>query len=176
VDSAPVLERQWAQKSGLGWQGKNTLLLSQHVGSYFFLAEIIGNWAIEPDGPTTDHCGTCTRCIDACPTEAIVQPYVVDGSKCISYLTIELKEQVPQEFKNNLTEWAFGCDICQDVCPWNRFSTPHQEPRFEPSDSFLNLSKRDWQEMTAEVFTKHFQKSPLERAGLEKLKSTIFVE
>lgn len=176
VDSAPVLDKAWAKKGGLGWVGKNANIINKGNGSFFFIAELIIDLELAPDGPVKDYCGTCTACIDACPTEAIVQPYVVDGSKCISYLTIELKEQVPQEFKNNLTEWAFGCDICQDVCPWNRFSTPHQEPRFEPSDSFLNLSKRDWQEMTSEVFTKHFQKSPLKRAGLEKLKSTIFVE
>ncbi len=169
VDSAPVMERQWAQKSGLGWQGKNTLLLSKNVGSYFFLAEIIGNWAIEPDGPTTDHCGTCTRCIDACPTQAL-SPYQLDASKCISYLTIELKDQIPAEFDGKSEGWIFGCDICQEVCPWNRFSKPHAEPKFNAQSSWENIK---WEEITEEIFQKLMEKSPIKRTKFDGLKRNI---
>lgn len=169
VDSAPVLDRAWAKKSGLGWIGKNTNLINKSSGSFFFIAELIIDLNLEPDGPIKDYCGTCTACIDACPTEAIPAPYVVDGSKCISYLTIELKENIPAEFKNKMDDWAFGCDICQDVCPWNRFSKPHQETLFEPNDSFLNMNKKDWMDMTEEVFQKTFKKSPLQRAGYNGL-------
>lgn len=169
VDSAPVLDRAWAKKSGLGWIGKNTNLINKGAGSFFFIAELIIDLELEPDGPIKDYCGTCTACIDACPTEAIPAPYVVDGSKCISYLTIELKENIPSEFKNQMEDWAFGCDICQDVCPWNRFSKPHHEPLFDASDSFLNMTRKDWMEMTEEVFEKHFKKSPLQRAGYNGL-------
>ncbi len=169
VDSAPVLDRAWAKKSGLGWVGKNTNLIHKGAGSFFFIAELIVDLPLQPDGPIKDYCGTCTACMDACPTEAIPEPYVVDGSKCISYLTIELKDQVPPEFKNKMDDWAFGCDICQDVCPWNRFSTPHNEPRFLPSEDFLGMSRKDWIEMTEEVFEKNFKKSPLQRAGFEGL-------
>ncbi len=169
VDSAPVLDRAWAKKSGLGWIGKNTNLIHKGAGSFFFIAELIVDLPLQPDGPIKDYCGTCTACMDACPTEAIPEPYVVDGSKCISYLTIELKDQVPPEFKNKMDDWAFGCDICQDVCPWNRFSTPHKEPRFSPSEDFLGMSRKDWIEMTEEVFEKNFKKSPLQRAGFEGL-------
>ncbi len=169
VDSAPVMERQWAQKSGLGWQGKNTLLLSKNVGSYFFLAEIIGNWAIEPDGPTTDHCGTCTRCIDACPTQAL-SPYHLDASKCISYLTIELKDQIPAEFDGKSEGWIFGCDICQEVCPWNRFSKPHAEPKFNAQSSWENIK---WEEITEEIFQKLMEKSPIKRTKFDGLKRNI---
>lgn len=173
VDSAPVLDKAWAQKSGLGWIGKNANLINKGNGSFFFIAELIIDLELEPDGPVKDYCGTCTACIDACPTEAIVKPYVVDGSKCISYLTIELKEMIPNEFKGKMDDWVFGCDVCQDVCPWNRFSTPHTENRFQPTDTFLNMSKSDWLEMTAEVFDAHFKKSPMKRPGLEKIKGSV---
>lgn len=169
VDSAPVMERQWAQKSGLGWQGKNTLLLSKQVGSYFFLAEIIGNWAIEPDGPTTDHCGTCTRCIDACPTQAL-SPYHLDASKCISYLTIELKDRIPDEFDGKSEGWVFGCDICQEVCPWNRFSQPHSEPLFASKESWEGVQ---WEEITEDVFQNLMKKSPIKRTKFEGFKRNV---
>lgn len=169
VDSAPVMERQWAQKSGLGWQGKNTLLLSKQVGSYFFLAEIIGNWGIEPDGPTTDHCGTCTRCIDACPTQAL-SPYHLDASKCISYLTIELKDRIPDEFDGKSEGWVFGCDICQEVCPWNRFSQPHSEPLFAPKESWEGVQ---WEEITEDVFQNLMKKSAIKRTKFEGFKRNV---
>jgi epoxyqueuosine reductase len=128
VDSAPVLDKAWAVKSGLGWLGKNGNVITQKIGSFYFIAELIVDLELDYDSPTTDHCGSCTACIDACPTNAIIQPYVVDGSKCISYFTIELKDNLPQEMKGKLDDWAFGCDVCQDVCPWNKFAKPHQEP------------------------------------------------
>ena len=177
VDSAPVLDKAWAKKSGLGWIGKNANLINKGHGSFFFIAELIIDLELDADGPVKDYCGTCTACIDACPTDAIVEPYVVDGSKCISYLTIELRDSIPLEFKNKMTEWAFGCDICQDVCPWNRFSKPHQEPRFEASEDFLGMKKNDWVEMTEEVFTQRFKKSPLSRAGyLGLIKNVRFLD
>lgn len=177
VDSAPVLDKAWATKSGLGWIGKNANLINKGHGSFFFIAELIIDLELDADGPVKDYCGTCTACIDACPTDAIVEPYVVDGSKCISYLTIELRDAIPLEFKNKMTEWAFGCDICQDVCPWNRFSKPHQEPRFEASEDFLGMKKNDWVEMTEEVFTQRFKKSPLFRAGyLGLIKNVRFLD
>lgn len=172
VDSAPVHERAWAAKSGVGWIGKNTLLLNRQMGSFFFLAELIIDLELEPDGPTKDYCGTCTACQDACPTDAIAEPYVVDGSKCISYLTIELKESIPDEFSGKMGDWVFGCDICQDVCPWNRFSVPHQEPAFEPQ-GWEKLSKTEWQEMTEEVFQKVFKKSAVKRTKFSGLKRNI---
>ena len=165
VDSAPVMERQWAQKSGLGWLGKNSLLLNKEMGSFFFLAELIIDLEVKPDPAVIkDYCGTCTKCIDACPTEAIVQPGVVDGSKCISYLTIELKENIPASFKGKMENWVFGCDICQDVCPWNRFSKPHQEPLFDPKPELEEMTKRDWEEITNETFNKVFAKSAVNRS------------
>jgi len=173
VDSAPVMERQWAEKSGLGWLGKHSLLINKQAGSWFFLAEIICDLEFEIDGPVTDHCGTCTACIDACPTDAIVADQVVDGSKCISYFTIELKEAIPNAVKGQFENWMFGCDICQDVCPWNRFSKPHSEPEFEPSEQLLQMTKDDWQEITDEVFRDLFRKSPVKRTGLEGLKRNI---
>jgi epoxyqueuosine reductase len=177
VDSAPVLDKAWAKKSGLGWIGKNANLINKGHGSFFFIAELIIDLELDADGPVKDYCGTCTACIDACPTDAIVKPYVVDGSKCISYLTIELRDAIPLEFKNKMTEWAFGCDICQDVCPWNRFSKPHEEPRFEASEEFLGMKKNDWVEMTEEVFTQRFKKSPLSRAGyLGLIKNVRFLD
>lgn len=163
VDSAPVLDKAWAAKSGLGWVGKHSLLLSKSVGSYFFVAELIVDLKLDYDTPTTDHCGSCTACIDACPTKAIVEPYVVNGSKCISYLTIELKDNIPTEFQGKFNDWIFGCDICQDVCPWNRFAKPHNEPLFNPNEEILHFSKRDWEEITEDIFRKVFKKSAVKR-------------
>ncbi len=173
VDSAPVLDKAWAAKSGLGWIGKNSNLLTQQVGSFYFIAELIIDLDLEYDTPVTDHCGTCTACIDACPTQAIVEPYVVDGSKCISYFTIELKEEIPNSYKNQFDDWMFGCDVCQDVCPWNRFSKPHNEPLFNPKPELLEMSKKDWQEITQEVFSKVFQKSAVKRTKFSGLKRNI---
>ncbi|MDH5474358.1 MAG: tRNA epoxyqueuosine(34) reductase QueG [Cyclobacteriaceae bacterium] len=173
VDSAPVMERVWAQKSGLGWIGKNSLLLNKGNGSFFFIAELIIDLELEIDAPVTDHCGTCTACVDACPTEAITSPYVVDGSKCISYFTIELKDEIPNEVKGKFENWMFGCDICQDVCPWNRFSTPHQESQFSPHPDLAAMTKQDWQEITQEVFLKVFKKSAVKRTKLLGLKRNI---
>ena len=174
VDSAPVMDKVWAQKSGLGWMGKNTNIIHPKHGSFFFIAELILDLELEPDGPIKDYCGTCTKCIDACPTDAIVKPYVVDGSKCISYLTIELKDQIlPSEFKGKMNNWAFGCDICQDVCPWNRFSKPHNEPQFNPSENLLKMNKADWEDLTQEVFQELFRKSAVKRTKFEGLKRNI---
>ncbi len=174
VDSAPVLERDWARRSGVGWVGKHTLLLNPKVGSYFFLAELIIDLELSTDDPIRDHCGTCTRCIDACPTEAISpQGYLMDGSKCISYLTIELKEAIPAEFKGKMEGWVFGCDICQQVCPWNRFATQHAESQFEPHPDLMDMSKRDWEEITEEVFRKVFKKSAVKRSKFGGLKRNI---
>ena len=172
VDSAPILERPWAAKSGLGWIGKNTLLLNKKMGSYYFLAELVLDLDLEYDTPTTDHCGTCTACIDACPTEAIT-PYEVDGSKCISYYTIELKDQIPSSMAGMMDNWMFGCDICQDVCPWNRFAKQHTEPQFNPKPELLNMTKREWEEITEEVFTYLFKDSPVQRTKYQGLKRNI---
>jgi epoxyqueuosine reductase len=173
VDSAPVLDKAWAAKSGLGWIGKNSNLLTQQVGSFYFIAELIVDLDLEYDAPVTDHCGTCTACIDACPTQAIVAPYVVDGSKCISYFTIELKNEIPAEFKGKFDDWMFGCDVCQDVCPWNRFSKPHNEPLFDPHPELVSFTKKDWEEITDDVFKKVFQKSAVKRTKLAGLKRNI---
>ena len=173
VDSAPVLDKAWAAKSGLGWIGKNTNLLSKKTGSFFFIAELIVDLDLEYDTPVTDHCGSCTACIDACPTQAIVEPYKVDGSKCISYFTIELKDQLPQEMKGKFEDWAFGCDICQDVCPWNRFSKPHNEPLFNPHPELLGMSKKDWEEITEETFRQVFKKSAVKRTKYSGLTRNI---
>ncbi|MDO1450334.1 tRNA epoxyqueuosine(34) reductase QueG [Rhodocytophaga aerolata] len=173
VDSAPVMDKVWAKKSGLGWVGKNANLLNRQMGSFFFIAEVIIDLELEYDGPVKDYCGTCTRCIDACPTDAITEPYVVDGSKCISYFTIELKEQIPPEVTGKFENWIFGCDICQDVCPWNRFSQPHQEPQFNPASGLLEMTKKDWEEITAEVFNRLFKNSAVKRTKLEGLKRNI---
>ena len=164
VDSAPIMEKAWAKKSGLGWIGKNSNLITQRVGSFYFIAELIVDLDLEVDHAVTDHCGSCTACIDACPTEAITEPYQVDGSKCISYFTIELKDNIPSEFKGKFDHWMFGCDICQDVCPWNRFSKHHSQPLFNPKPELLSMSKKDWEEITQETFNKVFQKSPVKRA------------
>jgi len=173
VDSAPVLDKAWAAKSGLGWIGKNSNLLTQKVGSFYFIAELILDLDLEHDHATTNHCGSCTACIDACPTQAIVAPYVVDGSKCISYYTIELKENIPYEMKGKFDEWMFGCDTCQDVCPWNRFSKPHSEPLFNPNPELLSFSKKDWTEITEETFKKVFKNSPIKRTKFDGLKRNI---
>jgi len=173
VDSAPVLDKAWAAKSGLGWIGKNSNLITKQVGSFYFIAELIIDLELEYDYATTDHCGSCTACLDACPTQAIVAPYVVDGSKCISYFTIELKEQIPFEIKGKFDDWMFGCDVCQDVCPWNRFSKPHQEPLFNPNPELLSYSKKDWEEITDEVFKAVFKNSAVKRTKLEGLKRNI---
>lgn len=174
VDSAPVLDRAWAQKSGLGWIGKNSNLISQKHGSFFFLCELIVDLPLAYDIPSTkDYCGTCTKCIDACPTEAIIAPQIVNGSKCISYLTIELKNEIPQEFAGKMDNWMFGCDVCQDVCPWNRFSEPHQEEAFQPHPSLLDMKKRDWEEITEETFQRVFKKSAVKRAKFSGLTRNI---
>ena len=173
VDSAPVLDKAWAAKSGLGWIGKHSNLLTQQVGSFYFIAELIVDLDLEYDTITTDHCGTCTACIDACPTQAIVEPYVVDGSKCISYFTIELKDQLPNSMKGQFDDWMFGCDVCQDVCPWNKFSKPHNEPLFNPHPELLEMTKKDWEEITEDVFKKTFQKSAVKRTKFSGLKRNI---
>lgn len=173
VDSVPVHERAWAKKAGLGWIGKNSLLLNKNMGSFFFLAELIVDLELEYDGPVKDYCGTCTACMDACPTEAIPEPYVVDGSKCISYFTIELKEEIPTEVKGKFDNWIFGCDICQDVCPWNSFSKPHQEPRFHPHPQLENMSSKEWEELTEDVFQNLFRNSAIKRTRYEGLKRNI---
>lgn len=174
VDSAPVLERDWAKRAGNGWVGKNTLLIHPKQGSYFFLAELIIDLDLEYDGPIKDYCGRCRRCIDACPTEAIApEGYIVDGSKCISYFTIELKEAIPESYRGKFENWMFGCDICQEVCPWNRFSKPHAEPEFLPHEDLLKMTKRDWTEMTEEVFREVFRHSPVKRTKFQGLKRNI---
>lgn len=173
VDSAPVMERAWAARSGLGWIGKNSLLLNRDMGSFFFLAELILDLELVADAPTKDYCGTCTACMDACPTDAIPQPYVVDGSKCISYFTIELKEEIPASVKGKFENWIFGCDICQDVCPWNRFSKSHQEPTFSPPAELETMSRQEWTELTETVFQKVFRKSAVKRSGFEGLQRNI---
>ncbi len=173
VDSAPVLDKAWAAKSGLGWIGKNSNLLTKQVGSFYFIAELIVDLELETDAPVTDHCGSCTACIDACPTQAIVEPYKVDGSKCISYFTIELKEELPDSLKGQFEDWMFGCDICQDVCPWNKFSKPHNEPLFNPHPELLEMDKKAWQELTKETFDEIFRKSAVKRTKFEGLKRNI---
>ena len=174
VDSAPVLERAWAEKAGLGWNGKHSLLIQKQQGSFFFLAELIIDLELEYDPPfTTDHCGDCTRCIDACPTEAILPNSTVDASKCISYFTIELKDHIPTEFKNTFDDWMFGCDICQDVCPWNRFSKPHSEAKFQPQKELLEMTKKEWEEITEDTFQKVFKKSAVKRTKFSGLTRNI---
>ncbi|MGA0415594.1 MAG: tRNA epoxyqueuosine(34) reductase QueG, partial [Flavobacteriaceae bacterium] len=158
VDSAPVMDKAWAVKSGLGWLGKNTNVIAPKKGSFFFICEIITDLELEYDAPITDHCGTCTACIDACPTGAL-SPYQIDGSKCISYFTIELKDALPPAMKDQMDHWMFGCDVCQTVCPWNRFSQPHQEPQFAPHPDLLSMTKADWVELTRETFDKVFKSS-----------------
>ncbi|MFT6845030.1 MAG: epoxyqueuosine reductase [Flavobacteriales bacterium] len=174
VDSAPVMDKVWAKKAGLGWIGKHSNLINKEQGSYFFVAELMVDLDLEYDGPIKDYCGTCTKCIDACPTDAIVSPYEVDGSKCISYATIELKKNIlPSSFEGKMDNWVFGCDICQDVCPWNRFSKPHEEPLFAPHEKLLGMSKNDWHEITEELFGELFRKSAVKRTKLEGLKRNL---
>ena len=173
VDSAPVLDKAWAAKSGLGWMGKHTNLLTKKFGSFYFIAELILDLDLEYDSPVTDHCGSCTACIDACPTQAIVEPYVVDGSKCISYFTIELKNEIPSGLSGQFDDWMFGCDICQDVCPWNQFSKPHQQPLFDPNPELLSMSKKEWADITEEVFQQLFRKSAVKRTKFSGLKRNI---
>lgn len=173
VDSAPVMDKVWAAKSGLGWLGKNSNLITKQQGSFFFIAELITDLEAEPDGPMPDYCGTCTRCLDACPTQAIIEPYVVDGSKCISYLTIELKEEIPSGFKNKMDNWVFGCDVCQDVCPWNRFSRTHKEALFENSHNLLNFTEAEWHEITEETFNLIFKHSAVKRTKYNGLKRNL---
>lgn len=172
VDSAPILEKAWAQKSGIGWIGKNANLIIPKQGSFYFLAEMLIDLTCEPDGPIKDFCGTCTRCIDACPTDAIT-PYVVNGSKCISYFTIELKENMPIDLQKDFQDWIFGCDICQDVCPWNRFSKPHQEPLFQTSNDFLGLNRQDWESLSEDLFKELFRYSAINRTKLKGIKREI---
>ncbi len=173
VDSAPVMDKAWAKRSGTGWVGKHSNLINREIGSFFFIGELILDLELTPDGPIADYCGTCTRCIDACPTEAIVAPYVVDGSKCISYFTIELKEAIPAEVRGTFENWIFGCDICQDVCPWNRFSRPHKTPEFDLNPGLAELSRGDWQEITEAVFAEVFRRSAVKRTKLAGLRRNI---
>ncbi|MCD0489647.1 tRNA epoxyqueuosine(34) reductase QueG [Pedobacter sp. MC2016-14] len=174
VDSAPVLDRAWAKRAGIGWVGKNSNIISKKSGSFFFLAELIVDLDLEYDHPfQTDHCGTCTRCIDACPTDAILSPFIIDANKCISYLTIELKEEIPAQFNQKMENWMFGCDICQDVCPWNRFSAPHSEPAFQPNAQLLEMKKEDWQDITEDVFKVIFKNSAVKRTKFKGLTRNI---
>ena len=173
VDSAPVMDRVWARESGLGWQGKHSLMLTKGLGSYYFLGELIVDLDLAPDAPVMEHCGSCTRCIDACPTDAIVAPNLLDANKCISYLTIELKEQTPARYQDQMEDWAFGCDICQDVCPWNKFAEPTQEEAFRPHDDLLEMDRQEWEEITEETFRRVFKKSAVKRAKYQGLKQNI---
>jgi epoxyqueuosine reductase len=174
VDSAPVMDKAWAKKAGLGWLGKNTNLIHPKEGSFFFIAEIISDLSFTQDPPMRDYCGTCSKCLDACPTNALATPYQIDASRCISYLTIELKDQlIPQQFNESMENWMFGCDICQDVCPWNRFSKAHQEKRFNPDFELLNLNTNDWQALTSDLFEILFKNSAIKRTGFQGLKRNI---
>ena len=174
VDSAPLLEKALAKKSGVGWIGKNSNLINPKAGSFFFLAEVVLDLELDPDEGIKDYCGRCTACIDACPTEAIYEPYQVDGSKCISYFTIELKDNsLPNGISGKMDNWMFGCDICQDVCPWNRFSKTHQEPLFEPHPELLAMSKQEWIDITEDVFRELFRKSAVKRTKFAGLKRNI---
>ncbi len=173
VDSAPVMDKAWAARSGLGWVGKHSNLLNREMGSFFFIGELILDIELECDGPVKDYCGTCTRCMDACPTDAIPAPYVVDGSRCISYFTIELKEQIPADVRGKFENWIFGCDICQDVCPWNRFAKPHQTLDFQPSAQLQDMKNPDWEEITEEVFKVLFRESAVKRTKLAGLQRNI---
>ena len=173
VDSAPVMDKAWAQKAGLGWVGKNTNLIAKSTGSFFFIAEIISDLDLPADLPVADHCGSCTACIDACPTDALTAPYEIDGSKCISYATIELKEAIPTHFQGKMDGWMFGCDVCQDVCPWNRFARPSTEPAFHPSAELMEMTHRDWEELTEETFRRVFKKSAVKRTKFQGLQRNI---
>ncbi len=173
VDSAPIMDKVWAEKSGLGWIGKNTNLIHPKKGSFFFVAEIVLDVELDYDSSINDYCGTCTKCIDECPTDAIVEPYVVDGSKCISYFTIELKSDIPLEQQGKFEKWAFGCDICQDVCPWNKFSEPHSEKAFSPNPKLLSFTGKDWEELSEDVFREIFKRSAVKRTKFEGLKRNL---
>jgi epoxyqueuosine reductase len=173
VDSAPVMDKAWAKRSGLGWIGKHTNLINRNLGSFFFIGEIITDVEFECDGPIKDYCGTCTKCIDACPTDALTDPYKIDATKCISYLTIELKENIATEFKSKMEDWIFGCDICQDVCPWNKNSKPNFEIDFKPKPNILNYSKYDWENITEEIFNLTFSGSAVKRTKFSGLKRNI---
>ncbi len=174
TDSAPVMERAWARKAGLGWEGKHSLIIQKNKGSFFFLAEIIFDLELEYDSPfSTDHCGKCTKCIDACPTEAILPDKMINASRCISYFTIELKDELPPEMKGKFQDWMFGCDVCQDVCPWNKFSLPHKEVSFTPHSDLLQMTKQDWEEITEEIFRDLFKKSAVKRTKYSGLKRNI---
>jgi epoxyqueuosine reductase len=174
VDSAPVMDKAWAKKAGLGWLGKNTNLIHPKEGSFFFIAEIISDLSFTQDPPMRDYCGTCTKCLDACPTNALATPFQIDASRCISYLTIELKDQlIPEQFNQSMDNWMFGCDVCQDVCPWNRFSKAHQEKRFNPDFELLNLNTNDWQALTSDHFEILFKNSAVKRTGFQGLKRNI---
>lgn len=173
VDSAPVLEKAWAKKSGIGWVGKNSNLITKKNGSFYFLGEIICDLELISDSPVTDHCGSCTKCIDACPTQAIISDKIIDGSKCISYATIELKDQIPDFFKDKMEDWMFGCDICQDVCPWNRFSAPTLEEKFRPNSEIKNFTKQEWKDITQEIFSSVFKKSAVKRTKFSGLKRNL---
>ncbi|EDM38171.1 iron-sulfur cluster binding protein [Pedobacter sp. BAL39] len=174
VDSAPVMDRAWAKRAGIGWIGKNSNLINKKSGSFFFLAELIVDLELEYDHPfSTDHCGSCTRCIDACPTEAILSPFIIDANKCISYLTIELREEIPEQFNDKMDNWMFGCDICQDVCPWNRFSVPHSEPKFQPNENLLQMKREDWLDITEDVFRTIFKNSAVKRTKFKGLTRNI---
>lgn len=174
VDSAPVMDKVWAKRAGLGWIGKHTNLISKGKGSFFFIGEILTDVNLLPDEPTLDYCGTCRRCIDACPTDAL-QPYEIDASRCISYLTIELKDNIPAEFHGKMEDWVFGCDICQDVCPWNRFSVPHQEQLFKPIEALLHFSEQEIAKLSSNQYRKKFRNSPLLRIKREKLLDNLLV-
>lgn len=174
VDSAPVLEKAWALRSGIGWMGKHTNVITKQQGSFFFLAELIIDVSLEPDAPyAKDYCGTCTACIDACPTDAIIAPQQLDASRCISYFTIELKDAIPQYMAGTFENRLFGCDICQDVCPWNRFSKPHKEPAFALNNALRDFTKRDWEEITEDVFNTVFKNSPLKRSKFNGIKRNL---
>ena len=174
VDSAPVLERAWATRAGLGWIGKNSMLISKRNGSYFFISELITDLELEYDQPMGgNYCGDCSRCIEACPTSAITDLKTVDANKCISYLTIENKDEIPEAFKGKYEKWIFGCDICQQVCPWNKYSTPHNEPAFIPKPSLMEMQKEDWEQMDTEQYARIFKKSAVKRAKFAGLKRNI---
>ena len=172
VDSAPVMDKAWAVRSGAGWMGKNTNVIRPQTGSWFFIAELVIDLELEADGPIKDYCGTCTRCIEACPTDALT-PYQIDASRCISYLTIELRDAIPDSFKGKMDNWMFGCDVCQEVCPWNRFAEKHTESAFEPHPDLLHLTKDDWEDLSHDVFTRVLGKSAVERVGYDGIKRTI---
>ena len=173
VDSAPILERAWAKKSGLGWIGKNTNLINKKTGSFFFIAEIIIDQELNYDSEVKDYCGSCTACLDSCPTNALYQPYKIDASKCISYFTIELKDKFPDDLKKDFNDWIFGCDICQDVCPWNKLSKANNDPLLKPNSDLKKYTKKDWVELTDEVFKVVFKESPLKRTKFQGLRRNI---